>query len=323
MVILDNATRWNSTALSLERALQLKNYIILFYLEDKDINNADKLSDDDWEVLTELHDAIEPFRGMTRYLESRAFHAHHGSVWETLPTLECLMGHMEALKTKYRNSTSEKAKSMKVMVNCAWVKLEEYYKYTDDVWVGYAFAKMLHPVNRMNYFNKNWTNQYTSSTRSAMEDACHTAWKKDYLSKKTAEPPVSERPVILLESYLAKHQETITGNEFTQYSKGTPTQFIDIRAHNPIEWWTAHKEQYPTLHLAAYDYLSIPAMSSECERVFSSVGRLITPVKNAYNDDIVEAIECLKYWWDNNLIVHSKPRTEDLEDDDEIQELHR
>ena len=47
MVILDNATRWNSTALSLERALQLKNYIILFYLKDKDINNTDKLLDDD------------------------------------------------------------------------------------------------------------------------------------------------------------------------------------------------------------------------------------------------------------------------------------
>ena len=322
MVILDNATRWNSTALSLQRALLLKNYIILFYLEDKDISNADQLTDDDWEVLADLHDAIEPFHGMTRYLESRALDNHHGSVWETLPTLECLMAHMEGLKTKYRNGTSEKAKSMNVMVNCAWVKLEEYYKYTDDVWVGYAFATMLHPVNRMNYFNKNWTTKDTAPARQVMEDACHTAWKKHYLSKKTADPPASEQPVVLLESYLAKHQKVTTANEFVQYSKGTPTQFIDIRAHNPIEWWTAHKDQYPTLHLAAYDFLSIPAMSSECERVFSSAGRLVTPVKNAYNDDIVEAIECLKYCWDNILIVHSNPKKEDLVNEEDEQVMY-
>ena len=50
------------------------------------------------------------------------------------------------------------------------------------------------------------------------------------------------------------------------------------------------------------DTLSIPAMSAECERVFSSTKKLITPEWNRLTDNIIEASECLKNWWDRGLI---------------------
>ena len=43
----------------------------------------------------------------------------------------------------------------------------------------------------------------------------------------------------------------------------------------------------------AWDMIAIPAMSSECERVFSSAGRLVTPLRNRLKEDIIEASECL------------------------------
>ena len=46
----------------------------------------------------------------------------------------------------------------------------------------------------------------------------------------------------------------------------------------------------------------IPAMSAECERVFSSAKKLITPERNRLNEQIIEASECLKNWWDRGLI---------------------
>jgi hAT family C-terminal dimerisation region len=47
--------------------------------------------------------------------------------------------------------------------------------------------------------------------------------------------------------------------------------------------------------------LPCPAMSTECERVFSSAKKLITPERNQLEEDIIEACECLKAWWRNSL----------------------
>jgi hypothetical protein len=43
-------------------------------------------------------------------------------------------------------------------------------------------------------------------------------------------------------------------------------------------------------------------MSSECERVFGSAKKLLTPERNALADDIIEATECLKAWWAQGFI---------------------
>jgi hypothetical protein len=52
----------------------------------------------------------------------------------------------------------------------------------------------------------------------------------------------------------------------------------------------------------AFDTLSCPATSCECERVFSSTKKLITPERNKLQDDTIEALECLKAWFDKGLI---------------------
>jgi hAT family C-terminal dimerisation region len=69
-------------------------------------------------------------------------------------------------------------------------------------------------------------------------------------------------------------------------------------------WWAgmSGKGDFPTLFQYALDTLSCPAMSTECERVFSSAKKLITPERNQLGEDIIEACECLKGWWRNSLI---------------------
>jgi hypothetical protein len=52
-------------------------------------------------------------------------------------------------------------------------------------------------------------------------------------------------------------------------------------------------------------------MSAECERVFSGTKKLITSERNRLTEDIIEASECLKNWWDRRLI-------QQLENDEEI-----
>jgi hAT family C-terminal dimerisation region len=53
----------------------------------------------------------------------------------------------------------------------------------------------------------------------------------------------------------------------------------------------------------ALDTLLISAMSTECERVFSSTKKLINPMRSLLKTDIIEATECLKAWWDYGMIT--------------------
>jgi hypothetical protein len=53
----------------------------------------------------------------------------------------------------------------------------------------------------------------------------------------------------------------------------------------------------------ATDGNTIPAMSAECERVFSSAKKMITQELNSLTEDIIQACQCLKSWWDTGVIV--------------------
>jgi hypothetical protein len=72
----------------------------------------------------------------------------------------------------------------------------------------------------------------------------------------------------------------ITGaekDEFENYVYSERTVILNPKTFNPITWWNNAKAIYPSLHLYAFDTLTIPTMSAECERVFSSTKKLVYP----------------------------------------------
>ena len=76
---------------------------------------------------------------------------------------------------------------------------------------------------------------------------------------------------------------------------------------DPRVWWLDSKRQrdYPTLYHMAMDLFSAPAMSSECERVFSQAKKLVTDECNRLAADTIEACECQKNWLRHG-IIHCK-----------------
>jgi hAT family C-terminal dimerisation region len=66
---------------------------------------------------------------------------------------------------------------------------------------------------------------------------------------------------------------------------------------NLIQYWDRQAAISLSLSQMALDLLSIPAMAAECERVFSSSKILISDRRNRLKDDIIEASECLNYWY--------------------------
>jgi hypothetical protein len=81
-------------------------------------------------------------------------------------------------------------------------------------------------------------------------------------------------------------------DEYEEYYSARP----DRRISNILNWWCSQAGTYPQLSRMAGDLLSIPAMSAECERVFSSTKLLISDRRNWLSEEVIEASECLKSW---------------------------
>jgi hypothetical protein len=86
----------------------------------------------------------------------------------------------------------------------------------------------------------------------------------------------------------------------------TTTMNYQIVKHSlinkPLRWRRERGEHlYPTLAGMAYYLFAIPAMSSECERAFSSTKRLITDQRYSLKSDIIEADQCVKSWFKHGV----------------------
>ena len=61
-------------------------------------------------------------------------------------------------------------------------------------------------------------------------------------------------------------------DELHLYLVEPPTNLLGV-----LEYWKAREAEWPHLAQMAFDFLAIPAISFECERVFSSYSKQTTP----------------------------------------------
>ena len=62
------------------------------------------------------------------------------------------------------------------------------------------------------------------------------------------------------------------------------------RNEDPLEYWGRQKGLYPNLYKLAVAFLSTPASSVPCERVFSKAGEVVSKKRNRLSPKTVEKI---------------------------------
>jgi hypothetical protein len=82
-------------------------------------------------------------------------------------------------------------------------------------------------------------------------------------------------------------------DEYLSYCKS-----LQVNIRELIKWWLEETQQklYPNLSKMALDILSIPAISTKPERLFSGAKISLTDCQNRIGDDLLQALECLKSW---------------------------
>ncbi|KAF5701032.1 hypothetical protein FMUND_14071 [Fusarium mundagurra] len=115
-VIQNNATRWNSTYMMIERALvkqsELNSFIQELGLEadaSKRVPTADILTSDDWKVLREVSHILEPVYNMTMRTQGWGTSGGHGRLWEVMTGMEFVLEHLEDWKVLYEDETADPA----------------------------------------------------------------------------------------------------------------------------------------------------------------------------------------------------------------------
>ena len=209
----------------------------------------------------------------------------------------------------------------KACVQTAWAKLTDYYIKTDATYI-YRMVIALHPSYHMQYFNNCWWR------KKDWIDDCKDVLREVYNNYATVEAAV-EQP--------DNNTSSTFEDEFEQFGKvstdgrrvkklhletewecwtnsAIPKQDKDVK--NPIHWWWNRRFEYPVLYRIAMDIFSIPAMSSECERVFSQLHRLITFERTRLGDATIESDECQKHWLASGCLAL---KDSDDEDNSELQ----
>jgi len=61
----------------------------------------DFITQDDWDIIARYIEILAPLKQFTLRLECKGFRASHGVVWQVIPAMEKLLGHLEKLKVQY------------------------------------------------------------------------------------------------------------------------------------------------------------------------------------------------------------------------------
>jgi hypothetical protein len=65
---------------------------------------------------------------------------------------------------------------------------------------------------------------------------------------------------------------------------------------NAVRYWMTMAPKYPQLSRFAIDILTIPALSCECERLFSELGDLLEPKRCAISGELLAALQLIRSW---------------------------
>lgn len=295
---IDNRTRWSSWYMVIDRAIAKQSEIKAFMTDHEAALGSIRLTAQDWDYLDKARTFLQPFASATLYAEG-----DKSSISQSLPLMDALLAHYERNKAHYSQEDHHDPR-MVPAIEMGWFVLDKYYNMTEEAPV-YAAALLLDPSRRAAYIRKNWPATWVEP---AIESA-NALWQESFSTRCAADnqrnmfsitpPSVPSRKRGSELDLLMRDMEVITadmwdGDDFRTFIELPPFR-IDC---SPLEWWSRseQKSRYPRLHKMATAILSIPAESSEPERVFSGSRRTCSWDRLSLSCLNIQRIECIGSW---------------------------
>ncbi|KZL65794.1 transposase-like protein [Colletotrichum incanum] len=202
------------------------------------------------------------------------------------------------------NTLDEQYQShLRSSIELAWQKLFRYYDRLSDSPLN-AASIILHPSLGISYLRDVWAGEHQRGWVARAQSELEEYFNKWYQSQQVEEVdgtsgilpidipiPVNEDSHFRQWVNSRRRQQPIQAKELELYLRQPPE-----RTSDPTRWWIDHREIYPQLSQLALDILAIPAMSSDCERAFSSAKLTLTSQRLRMKPNTVEILQLLKNW---------------------------
>jgi hypothetical protein len=313
-LVLDGGIRWNATYSMIRRALELKQALITYAAQlrvstdplDTETYDKDYLSDSEWKNLEVIKDHLELLFHTTKALEGNAdfkdgdCKASHGQLGELLPVFEYILTHFEGLEKQAKAGDFDNHPGIARSINLAWNKASDYYGKTDES-VAWIASTVLNPKFKLKYFEDKWTGSESHFLRIAkgkVKKLWEDVYKRETMIIRPQSPLPASQPADFLADILNRVAPQVVAPTRVSTRKDQYTQYLEEPVSNtPIMlYWRAKEPEWPQLASMAFDFLAIPAMSSECERVFSSCAKQTTPESSRLTGRMLWHQECLNNW---------------------------
>ncbi|KAL0212225.1 hypothetical protein RCL1_005851 [Eukaryota sp. TZLM3-RCL] len=276
----DVSTRFNSTYLMLRSYLQLLPFIN-DYLDSSSDNSISslKLSDVQALQLMKLKDFLLDFYKATKFLSGEQYVGVSlmTSIWEK--NTEKVLAPANNLPQWLRSSCSRTAYLILKYNPFVYNSLTFACMFLDP---RFAWMNMTEKLKKDSYFN-DFKSLYESKIvlQRNNESLGSGSMNNASLDDEDSFLLSLQRPVVYQEK-----------DELERYGDVVPINMKDC----PLQWWKVHQLEFPILSNLARDYLTIPATSVPCERVFSIAGHIKSKKRNSLSDDSLSSLVVLKDW---------------------------
>lgn len=298
----------------------------------KPLTTSDHLKASHWRELENLHDQLEIFYEATLMVEGEC-----GDIAKHFKALHWLMIKLDMAGQKFlelgeQHRRSHDAPAYQVLrehSHVAWAKAEKYFQLYDNTPAYYA-AVALNPTVKMLWFKKHWSEHPEKKAWIPLVKNLIVEFWSEYKGKSlcTSAPtsttetiwparPHQQSPGVHFTD-LREHMDVDSSEEEeipltdnlelyfeTNRLKLSPAQ---KQKFDPITYWIDRLSSQADLAQMALDVFAAPAMSDECERLFSSCKILLDSRRSNLKMDIIEANECLRHWF-------GKPKKDTFDDE--------
>lgn len=263
-----------------------------------------------WVMLEHLHTHLESFYEATLMVEGRkSTLADHFQVFDWL--MNKIDDIRNNLAAEARHRRGPEAQAYKYLSDCAyasWLKCEKYFKLVDETPAYYA-AIILNPTCKLQWFQEAWGEHDKKEWIKVVDKMVKDLWE-EYKGKKCrnnivwgAEQERDELAYADARSYKRVKSNTGTAvppaciDHYEEYLTSNLRPLGPKENFDLIAYWEERLDSQPDLAQFALDVLAAPAMSDECERIFSSCKILLQPRRSRLAMDAIEANECLRHWY--------------------------
>ncbi|XP_019172864.1 PREDICTED: zinc finger BED domain-containing protein RICESLEEPER 2-like [Ipomoea nil] len=309
---LDVPTRWNSTYMILNTALQ---YQKAFEAYENDASlNAD-LSDSipnfmDWLSVQSLVNFLKGFYEMTVRI-SGSLYVTSNTFFSEISDLGCMLDDMV-------NSVSTSEKEMGSHMK---QKFEKYWGDPEKMNILIFYANILDPRDKIEYMPAQFAQLYGDEKGKSCFEKVQSSMVlmfNDYtatyhvqsasptvqLQSTQSEPVHSQtsvgKPQARMKSQLKKQRMESGGSsketELQIYLSEKLVEDEENVDFDVLRWWKVNSDRFPILSRMARDVLAVPISTVASESAFSTSGRVLDAFRSSLNPKIVEALVCAQDW---------------------------